>query len=251
MKSSPAFTLIEILTVLAVMGIVAGMMFPVYNRVKTSAQNAAGTDLCAQVAAAWNTLLIENRRFPSESLIKKCAGSTSNNGGYTKVGGDIVFGMSPAAGSLLNWWSRKSAIPAQDEDRFVPKYAASGNGATSGSKISIEDMNGDDGVKVQYWPPDTRLERDVAQKRAGVFAPWVFVSKQDAIAGTNLFDVVSPGDVICVALDLDGDGTVPVGFSLTGDDQEVDPDSVERIPASSAAWVFRKIGRRSKLIKSW
>ena len=251
MKNDSAFTLVELLTVMAVMAIVAGMMFPIYNRVKASAQNAAGTDLCSQVAAAWNTLLIENHRYPSKELIKKCAGSEKNNGGYATSGGDVIFRMSPGAGSLLNWWKRKAAVPAGDEAQFKPKYAADGDGVKSGSAISIENMNGDDGTKVQYWPADTRFERDMAQKRAGVFAPWVHVSQADSLSGTNLFDVVSATDVVCVSLDMDGDGVVPVGVALSGDDGSVEGDTVEKIPASAAAWVFRRDGRRTKLVKSW
>ncbi|MBQ7666863.1 MAG: prepilin-type N-terminal cleavage/methylation domain-containing protein [Kiritimatiellae bacterium] len=250
-NDSSGFTLIEILTVIAVIGIVAGMMFPIYGRVKNSAQNAAGTDLCAQVAAAWNTLLIENRRFPSEALIRKCAGNEKNNGGFKSVGGDVVFRMSPAAGSLLNWWARKAPVPAKDEALFAPTYAVSGGGVKKGAELSISAMNGDDGEKVQYWPPDTRFERDFAQKRAGVFAPWIHVPKDEALSSTNLFETVSVSDIVYVSLDLDGDGSVPVNVALSGDDADAGDDDVEKIPASSAAWIYRKDGNRSKLIKSW
>lgn len=239
------FTMIELLTVMAVIAILAAMMFPIYNRVKASAQNAAATDLCAQTAAAWNTLLIDNRRFPSTDLIKSCIESEQNFGGFSTVGGDIVFRMSPGAGNLLNWWSRQSAVPAADKKHYSPQYVS---GGMKGKSIPLRP--GDDGANVQYWPPDGRFERDVAQKRMGVFAPWVRVSKEDAL-GTNVAAAVSLSDIVIVSLDTDGDGRVPVAVSLSGDDGEVEPDGVETIPASSAAWIFRREKNRVKLIKSW
>lgn len=237
------FTMIELLTVMAVIAILAAMMFPIYNRVKSSAQNAAATDLCAQTAAAWNTLLIDNRRFPSTDLIKSCIDGEQNSGGFSTVGGDVVFRMSPGAGNLLNWWSRKTAVPAADKKHYSPQYVS---GKMKGKSIPLRP--GDDGANVQYWPPDGRFERTVAQKRAGVFAPWVMVSKEAAL-GTNV--TVALSDVVIVSLDTDGDGRVPVAVSLSGDAGEVEPDGVETIPASSAAWIFRKEKNRVKLIKSW
>lgn len=247
MKKDSGFTLIELLTVMAVIMMLAGMMFPIYNKVRFSAQNAAGTDLCAQTAEAWNTLLIDNRRFPSVELIKDCVDSEQANGGFKTVGGDVVFRMSPGAGSLLNWWVRRSPVPAADKAKFAPRYASGDR--LAGNRIALKP--GDDGKNVEYWPPDARLERSVAQKRAGLFGPWVHVSADDLLSSTNMTALVSASDVVIVSLDTDGDGKVPVAVSLTGDDSEEDPDGVETIPASAAAWIFRKDRNKTKLLKSW
>ena len=249
MKKRPenaAFTIIEMLTVMAVIVMLAGMMFPIYNRVRASAQNAAATDLCSQVAAAWNTLLVENRRFPSMDLVQACVDGDGANGGSAVVDGDLVVRMSPGVGNLLNWWKRENPVPAGDKKKFKPRYAS---GSKRGQDIELRP--GDDGALVENWPADTRFERDVAQKRCGVFAPWATVSRADALSSTNLAELVSATDVVVVSLDMDGDGQVPVLVPVSGDDLVSSAGDVEKIPASAAAWVSRKDGRRVKVCKSW
>lgn len=267
-QDNAAFTMLEVLTVMAVIAIIASMSFPILARARKSAQNAAAADLCSQVAAAWNTLLIDNRRFPSEDLVKACIDGKSNFGDCKTVDGDLVFTMCPGVSSLLNWWTRQTPIPQADRKKFAPTYA---NGPRKGKEISHSP--GDDGAFVQNWPADTRLERDVAQKRLGVFAPWIKVPSEilaeDESGAEKKYSVLdipnealvqyledqfgfSMSDMVVAAIDLDGDGHVPVAVSLTGDDAEIDPSGVEKIPASTAAWIFRKEKKgRTKLIKSW
>lgn len=250
MKKRPetaAFTMLEILTVMAVITMLAGMMFPIYNRVRASAQNAAATDLCSQVAAAWNMLLVDNRRFPSMELIQACSDGEGGNGGFAVVDGDLVVRMSPGVGNLLNWWKRENPVPAGDKKKFKPRYAS---GSKKGQDIALKP--GDEGSLVENWPADTRFERDVAQKRCGVFAPWATVSRADALSSTNLAELVKSTDVVVVSLDMDGDGQVPVLVPVSGDDDAfASGGDVEKIPASAAAWVSRKDGRRTKICKSW
>ena len=57
--------------------------------------------------------------------------------------------------------------------------------------------------------------------------------------------------IVTVALDMDGDGRVPVLVPVSGKDYVSSADEVEKIPASAAAWVSRKDGRRTKTCKSW
>ena len=57
--------------------------------------------------------------------------------------------------------------------------------------------------------------------------------------------------IVTVALDLDGDGQVPVLVPVSGKDFVSSGGDVEKIPASAAAWVSRKDGRRTKICKSW
>ena len=266
MKKRPetaAFTMLEILTVMAVITLLAGMMFPIYNRVRASAQNAAATDLCSQVAAAWNMLLVDNRRFPSMDLVQACSDGEGGGGGFKVVDGDIVVRMSPGVGSLLNWWARETPVPAGDRKKFKPRYAS---GTRKGQDIALKP--GDEGSLVENWPADTRFERDVAQKRFGVFAPWFNVpadralrSELDFVHAAFALDAEEEptkgneaeawNGIVTVALDMDGDGRVPVLVPVSGKDYVSSADEVEKIPASAAAWVSRKDGRRTKTCKSW
>ena len=266
MKKRPetaAFTMLEILTVMAVITMLAGMMFPIYNRVRASAQNAAATDLCSQVAAAWNMLLVDNRRFPSMDLLQACSDGEGGNGGFAVVDGDLVVRMSPGVGNLLNWWKRENPVPAGDKKKFKPRYAS---GSKKGQDIALKP--GDEGSLVENWPADTRFERDVAQKRFGVFAPWFTVSQDRALKSeidfvhavfaldaeeetTKAQEEAAWNGIVTVALDLDGDGQVPVLVPVSGKDFVSSGGDVEKIPASAAAWVSRKDGRRTKICKSW
>jgi prepilin-type N-terminal cleavage/methylation domain-containing protein len=56
-----AFTLIELLTVIAVIGVLAGILVPVVGRARLSAQTAASTSNLRQLAVATHAYISENR----------------------------------------------------------------------------------------------------------------------------------------------------------------------------------------------
>jgi prepilin-type N-terminal cleavage/methylation domain-containing protein len=65
-----AFTLIELLTVIAVIGVLAGILFPVIGRARLAAQTATSTSNLRQLALATQTYIADNRGFypPAMSL---------------------------------------------------------------------------------------------------------------------------------------------------------------------------------------
>lgn len=256
-----AFTLVELLVVIAIVAILAAMLYPVFNKSKDLAQAAVARDLCAQVATAWNTLLVDNRRFPSTALLRECAGSGAH---FQEENGDVVFRMTPGAGCLLNWWERQAALPAKDKSLFQAYYA---DGPRKGQPIAHDPVND---VNASHWPVDGRLERSYLHKRFGMFAPWVVIPPKlpdgvelridddsDAVSRVEYGDdfetptavVLAGSDIVTVALDVNGDGLV----SLPDEIAELDglPEGARSISEPTAAWIVRKEKNRFRLVKSW
>ncbi len=248
------FTLIEMLTVISVLGILMALLFPAYSRVQKTARNVAATDLCNQVAAAWANLQLDNGRYPSRALLNSQA---DYDAGVSAAGGDGIYKMSPRMTSLLNWWVAPGPLDGADAKAYKPTYAISGGGATAGSALPTSIASYGDNCEL--WPADTRLERSFLQKKFGMFTSWVerHLVDDDGNPLTS-YDAQYVRDTgkksndsekawgygfVWVILDLDGDGkvTIPGEFTRDGSDLE--------LPATSAAWVYDE--DREKVLCSW
>lgn len=242
------FTLIELMTVIVIIGILAGILIPIIFRSKDRAHELAARDLCAQVAAAWTTLAQNNHRFPSDALIAKYCTSERASGG------DLTFGMDPGVASVLNWWSAKVPVPEGDVKHFKPKYTL---GARKGQEIQTFD--GSDPSLVQYWPVDQLLERSLAMKCYGVYAPWAEREfkefMENLLAGASTADAESvkdlqrkwAGSLVHAVIDSNADGKVTIPDDVA-DEAGLAPDRRD-LPMTAAAWVHSRDGRR--LFTSW
>lgn len=68
-KNRQAFTLIEMLIVIAIIGVLAGLLLPAISRVKKRAKLAATQAETRQLAAAWKQYYSVYERWPSPDLI--------------------------------------------------------------------------------------------------------------------------------------------------------------------------------------
>lgn len=242
------FTLIELITVVVIIGILAGILLPIITRSKDRAHELAAKELCAQVAAAWTTLALNNHRFPSQALLAKYGKAD-----FKTSGGDLTFGMDPGISSVLNWWSAKGPVPEGDVRLFKPTYTL---GPKKGSEI--KEFDGSDPRLVQYWPVDQLLERSLPMKCYGVCAPWtekVFKERMENLLRNESPDESgtvppSPGSLVHAIIDYDADGKVTLPEDIAA--AAGLPADQRDLPMTAAAWVSTDPTKgRVRLLTSW
>ena len=252
------FTLLELLTVIVIIGILAAILVPVLNRSKDRAHELAAKELCSQTVSAWNQLVLNHGRLPSAALLKKWSSASKESGG------DLVVAMSPGALAVLNWWSPQSLVPAGDVNKFKPK-AIIGDTSQDLSESSLEtpDLN-----IVEFYPADTLLECNFVQKCVGLYPPWAereFKTAIDAALSpdestdeltsfSGSIDSLKPKwakSMIRVVLDMDGDGilVLPEDIAALAAIMADEEDNQAKLRGTAAAWTFAKDGKR--LLCSW
>lgn len=216
------FTLIELLVVMAIIGILAGLLFPALVGAQKKSKDTAARDLCIQVASAWKLLAQNNGRFPNPTLLTDTR----------KTGTDVYFQMTPANGCVLNWWEPKTPSPLADKKTYDERFPTSKY--HQDSPIAAWSLVETD------WPADVLLERTVAQKRWGLYAP--YMEREVAERGTfdDVFNLELKKSLVWVAIDSDADGFITPPADPFGE--------CERVRASALAWVSNEDG---KILKSW
>ncbi len=89
-----AFTLIELLVVITIIGILAGLLFPVLGVIRNRAWETRTRNTAVQLSRAWVLHFQEHRAYPTER-IRTLPGVVP--------GDDMAFPMTKEAGNLLNW----------------------------------------------------------------------------------------------------------------------------------------------------
>ena len=87
------FTLVELLVVMAIIGILAGLIFPTLGGVRKRARRTQTQNLVTQVDAAWHVHFNDFRSFPAAKHFEESK----------KDGDDISFPMTPLNLGILNW----------------------------------------------------------------------------------------------------------------------------------------------------
>jgi type IV pilus assembly protein PilA len=139
MKKQQGFTLIELMIVVAIIGILAAIAIPAYQDYTIRAQVSEGLNLAGGAKAAVSEYTMDRGTFPSNNAEAGLAGNTSINGKYvasvTNVNGriDVLYGadahatlsgstlnLSPltSAGSII--WTCQSTSATVIADRHLP-----------------------------------------------------------------------------------------------------------------------------------
>ncbi|NLB70344.1 MAG: type II secretion system protein [Lentisphaerae bacterium] len=222
-----AFTLIELLVVMAVIGIVMALLFPALNLVRQRAWDTRGRDLCSQVASTWESIRMDYRRYPSSELISEYAGQVE------KVGGDLMFTMTPPASGLMNWWEKEHEFEEYDKVRY--------NAKRGGVRYGWNNIN--------TWPKDKRFGRSAMQQRWGIIAPWTERHLKDAAEGEESVRPILDAGTIRVILDMDGDNLITIPSKLGS--AALDSNGNQLVLRKSAvAWVYAD-EKENRVLTSW
>ena len=245
MKTKSAFTLVELLVVIAVIAILVGIVSALLGGMSGKAMDTRARNLCAQTAEAWTLVSITENRLPGAALIEKTTDCTA-------LGGDYAIRMTPSAIVLLNDWRKTSPLPAVDVAQFNVRVGKTDH-------LSHDDAvefgclsNGKKGS--MQW----RLEPDYRQLQWGLFAPWVQrkvnEEEEDSEEDSTAFDdavwdktksanAAWGHGIVTVAIDADGDGliTIPAGTLDNADDLE--------LRTTAVAWVWNE--KKTRTIRSW
>ena len=231
------FTLLEMLSVIAVIGLLMALLFPILGRMQAHARNTEGTDLCSQVASAWQGIRVQNGRYPSKALLEKYIEKKVSD-----TGEDLGFLMKSDIASVLNWWT-PAPVSKADLALFDKEF-----GTVIGAQRDVE-----------RWPNDTVLERTFEQKYLGVYAPWAKkvllaeMKKENLHEGSGLSKIKLPDEaIVSVVIDLNGDGKVTIPAAVA---QKLGRPDDRELPFSAVAWVQNGPGKLEdgavKILKSW
>ncbi len=95
------FTLIEMLVVLAIIGVLTGILFPVHSSLRYKAWASRTQDTTLQVANAWTLYFQEHRRFPDVATLPDAVADAEK---------DYEFTMTPEAGNLVSEYFERSDL---------------------------------------------------------------------------------------------------------------------------------------------
>jgi prepilin-type N-terminal cleavage/methylation domain-containing protein len=223
------FTLMELLVVISIIIILAGLLIPAVHRAKRRSRETEIQQLCLSIIDAWKSVNLDSMRFPSREVISWCTTTVDD------IDGDICFPMTSKVGCLLNWWKPINPFPKYDLKNFQ-KYIEG-----LGSKFKWDDPT--------TWPNDMVLERSGVQKQFGIVAPWLEVELNETQA-TVTSRPVENDELMWVYLDTNGDGflKIPQDRGIPGE-KATDLDGKEIMLSSSvAAWLRSDDGT---VITSW
>jgi len=137
MNRENAFTLIELLVVIVIIGVLAGLSFPVYQSIQNSARKTQAKNDVTQIVTAVNAFYTEYGRYPTSATA-----DTSAIYGPGKTKTDTIFNeLRGKPGMTLNIRQVVFISPAEDTNQPAPKGKIGSDGQLFdpwGSAYSIQ-----------------------------------------------------------------------------------------------------------------
>ena len=148
LRTRSGFTLVEMLVVVAIIGLLASIAFPAFGALQDKARAARTRNTLVGIVQGWTSLLHDCRRFPPVTMLNQISDSGTNDG-------DLHFPMNQQACNVLNWYTG-------DEKRYDEIV----KNVNTGSKELPSTRS--DGTRLV----EQNFERNAIQWRYGILSHW-------------------------------------------------------------------------------
>ncbi len=232
-----AFTLVELLVVMAIIGILAGLVFPTLGGVRKRAFRTQTHNLVTQVDAAWHIHFNDFRSFPDPKYFEDAKSEDD----------DTLFPMTPRNLCVLNWRTPRPNGYSGTTETWMKnlveaiKVETSKKSANKPRKLTVD-------KKYSVATRDAYLELDQIQWIVGLVNLWGRRAAQkgfekDGVSGAKA--AIKDNDRIWAKLDTGYNGKLHVPYTF---EEGAEEDETSIINKPAIAWGFTDSG---ETVGSW
>ena len=131
------FTLLELLVVMAIIGVLVGLLLPTIWKMKDRSRIVEASSDVNQIAAAWNHYLIDNRRFPEDSITEMGTNAVAILRGDSNPRGFRYLDLREITGYFCDPWGAPGTsngvyrVRLDDDLDNIVEYPLAGGGTTN------------------------------------------------------------------------------------------------------------------------